>query len=355
MCIAVLTHHIRQSMPVFLGRGMVQAPWSKPSREADHGQPLFCRVVRRDATVGQASRLLDVEVVHFAGPALVIEAQEVRCRQRSVGAQTILRVLVPRVPLTDEDTDRKRQGGELAVARAHQGGPLPLVCSGQLYTLRPLMPERVGPVGELLVVQLPLRRDRTPDLPALSATKFAHALGGIPTVEQPIDLESSGEQRLQLRQPRLSQRRVLAKAPPLRWGPLSVETPPRLLAQVTSPIVRRGPGTARSADLNRYGPLGGGGARLPRTRGVVMMGFDGFEMPGAPVFFAQRVIQAAIESPRVTRVGVSHHVCHEHVAQRRAHLLGRPGTDAPRVRPIRRVGGIDQESRETGHGFMPCF
>jgi hypothetical protein len=238
--------------------------------------------------------------------------------------------------------------------RAHQVGPLPLVCRGQLSTLIALMPERLGPWGELLVVQLPIRLDRTHDLPARSATTCAHARGGIPTVEQHIDLDSSGSQRRQLRQQLLSQRRVLAKAPPLRWGPWSVKTPPRLLAQVESPSVRRGPGPERSADLNMDGPMGVVGARLPRTLGVVLRVFDGFERPGAPVFFAQRVIQADSESPLVTLVGVSPQVCHENVAHRRADSLGRPGTEAPRVRPIRRVGGLDQESRETGHGLMPC-
>jgi hypothetical protein len=246
--------------------------------------------------------------------------------------------------LTDEDTDRTRQGGELALERAHQGGPLPLVGSGQRYTLIPLRPERLGPWGELLVVQLPIRLARPHDLPALSATTFAHALGGIPTVEPHIELEGRGSQRLQLRQPLLSPCRLLAKAPPLLWGPLSVETPHRLLAPVESPIVRIGPGTQLETDLNRYGPSGVVRARLPRPRGVVMMVCDGFEMPCAPVLFAQRVIQADLERPMVTLVGVSHQVCHETVAQRRADSLGRPGTDAPRVRPMRRVGGLDQES-----------
>src|SRR6185295_15554903 len=32
-----------------------------------------------------------------------------------------------------------------------------------------------------------------------------------------------------------------------------------------------------------------------------------------------------------------------------------PGTDAQRVRPIRGVRGIDDESIDTGNGFLPCF
>jgi hypothetical protein len=289
--------------------------------------------------------LLDGEVVHCEGPALLKEAQDVRCRQRSVGAQNILRVLVPRVPLTDADTDRNRQGGELAVERAPQVGPLPLVCSGPRYTLIPLMPERLGPWGELLVVQLPIRLERPHDRPALSATQFAHALGGLPPVAQHSDLEGSGSQRRPLRQHLWSPGRVLANAPPRRWGPWSVATPHRLRAQGASPIGRRGPGPKLSTDLNRYGPMGVGRARLPRPLGVVMMVCDGFARPWAPVCFAQRVIQADSESPLVTLVGVSHHVCHANVAQRRADLLGRPGPEAQRVRPSRRVGGIDQESR----------
>jgi hypothetical protein len=75
------------------------------------------------------------------------------------------------VPLTDEDTDLKRQGIELALARSHQVRPLSLVCSGQLDALIPLMPERLGPLGEFLVVQLPIRLDGTHHLPAMTAAE----------------------------------------------------------------------------------------------------------------------------------------------------------------------------------------
>ena len=138
--------------------------------------------------------LFDVEIVHLDGPALLIDAQDLLCRQREVGAQKILRVFIPMVPLTDEDTDRKRQGGELTLERPHQVRPLPLVCSGQLDTLIPLMPKRLGPLGEFLVVQLPIGFDRTHDMPALTAAEFEQAIGGIPTVKEHIDLESRGQQ-----------------------------------------------------------------------------------------------------------------------------------------------------------------
>jgi len=100
------------------------------------------------------------------------------------------------VPLTDEDTDLKRQGVELASERPHEVGPLPLVCSGQLDTLIPLMPERLGPLRELLVVQLPIGLDCTDHMPALTAAEFQYAIGRIPTVEEHIHLESRGQPRL---------------------------------------------------------------------------------------------------------------------------------------------------------------
>jgi hypothetical protein len=74
--------------------------------------------------------LFNVEVVHLDGPALLIDAQDLLCRQRQVRAQKILRVFIPMVPLTDEHTDLKRHGIELAVERSHQVAALPLVCSG---------------------------------------------------------------------------------------------------------------------------------------------------------------------------------------------------------------------------------
>ena len=94
---------------------------------------------------------------------------------------------------------------------------------------------------------------------------------------------------------------------------------------------------------------------FPLALGVVMMVFDRFEMPGAFVFFVQRVIQAHIEGPRVALLGVGQQVCQNKVADRGSEVLGCPGTDAQRVRSIRGVGGIDNKPIDTGNGFMPYF
>ena len=144
----------------------------------------------------QPPMLFDREVIHLDGPALVIDAQDWLCRQREVGAQKILRVCVPRMPCADEDTDVKRQRGEPPLAWSHQGRALSSVWSGQLHALRPLVPERLGPWGALLVVQLPMGRDRTYHLPALTAAAFQPAMGRIPPVEEHVDLEARGQQRL---------------------------------------------------------------------------------------------------------------------------------------------------------------
>jgi hypothetical protein len=58
------------------------------------------------------------------------------------------------------------------------------------------MPERLGPLREFLVVQLPIGLDRTHHMPALTAAEFEQAIGGIPTVEEHIDLEARGQQLL---------------------------------------------------------------------------------------------------------------------------------------------------------------
>ena len=65
------------------------------------------------------------------------------------------------VPFADEHTDRKRQLGKLPLQGPYQRGPRPLVCRGPLHALLPLMLERVGPLGALLVVQLPIGLART--------------------------------------------------------------------------------------------------------------------------------------------------------------------------------------------------
>jgi hypothetical protein len=96
------------------------------------------------------------------------------------------------VPLTDEDTDRKRQAMEFALALPYEVRALPLVCSGQLHALIPLMPERLGPLGEFLVIQLPIRLDGAHHMPVLPATEFQQAIGGVPIVKEHIDLEARG-------------------------------------------------------------------------------------------------------------------------------------------------------------------
>src|SRR4029450_9319831 len=154
--------------------------------------------------------LFDVKSVYLDGPALLIDAQDLLCRQRQVRAQKILRLFVPKVPLADEDTDVKRQMVEPPLEWSHQVRALSSVCSGQLHALIPLVSERLGPLGEFLVVQLPIGLDRTHHLPALTAAEFEQAIGSIPTVKKHIDRETRGQQLVERRQHLLGQRCFLA-------------------------------------------------------------------------------------------------------------------------------------------------
>ena len=86
-----------------------------------------------------------------------------------------------------------------------------------------------------------------------------------------------------------------------------------------------------------------------------MVVVDGFEMPGPLVFCVSRVIQAHRKGPLVTLVGVGDQVGHDKVANRSPESFGGPGTDAQRVRPMRGIGGLNNEAIQTGDGFMPCF
>src|SRR5215217_2974367 len=137
---------------------------------------------------------------HFNGPTLLIDRQNLLCRQRESRAQKILRVVIPMVPLPDEHTDLKRHFAELPAPCPHQVSAGSLVCSDQLHALIPLMPERLGPLRELLVIQLPVGLDRTNHVPALTAAEFQEAIGSIPTVEEDIDLEPGREKLLEFAQ-----------------------------------------------------------------------------------------------------------------------------------------------------------
>ena len=67
-----------------------------------------------------------------------------------------------------------------------------------------------------------------------------------------------------------------------------------------------------------HGAIGVVGFLFALALRVVMVVFDGFEMPGALVFFVQRVIEAHIEGPIVALAGIGHQVCHDKVTKRSA-------------------------------------
>ena len=136
--------------------------------------------------------LCDVKVINLDGPALLIDAQDVLGRQREVRAQKILRVFIPRVPLADEDTDVKRQVGEPPLEGAHQVRALSAVWSGERHALIPLVSERLGPLGQLLIIQLAIRLERTHDVPPLTVAACEQAMGRLPTVKAHVDLEARG-------------------------------------------------------------------------------------------------------------------------------------------------------------------
>ena len=100
-----------------------------------------------------------------------------------------------------------------------------------------------------------------------------------------------------------------------------------------------------------HGAIGVGGVFLPLTLGVVVMGFDCFQMPRPLVFLPQRVIEAHVKRPLMGFVSVGHQVGHRKVADWRAQIFGRPRTDAQTVRPIGRVRCLDHEAIQTGDGF----
>lgn len=133
-----------------------------------------------------------------------------------------------------------------------------------------------------------------------------------------------------------------------------METPYRLLAEGESPSLRIGPCAECSADFHRHGAMGVVGGLCALALGGGRRVGNRVEMSCAFVLCTPRVIQAPRESPRVTLVGVGHHVGAKKVAERGAEVLGRPGTDAQGVRPMRGGRGIDDDAIDTSHGLMPC-
>ncbi len=80
MFVTMVTHHVGHRTHAFLGVSMVHAPLQKRQGDKNNGEPLFRRFVRLHPKIGQAQMLFDIEVVHFNGPALLIDRQDLLCR-----------------------------------------------------------------------------------------------------------------------------------------------------------------------------------------------------------------------------------------------------------------------------------
>jgi hypothetical protein len=93
------------------------------------------------------------------------------------------------MPFTDKHTDVKRQMLQAPLAGAYQVRALSSVCSGQLHTLIPLMLERLGPLGKLLVFELTIGLDRTDHMPSPATAESQQAIGRIPTVKEHVHLK----------------------------------------------------------------------------------------------------------------------------------------------------------------------
>jgi hypothetical protein len=355
MFVTMVAHHVGHSMHAFPGVRMVHAPWQKRQGDQNHGAPLFRRFVRLHPKIGQAPRLFAIEVVHCNGPALLRDRQDVLCRSRESGAQQILRVCLPMVPLTEKDTDCTWPRGKCPLERSHQGGPLPSAWSGELHALIPRRPERWGPLRELLVIERAIGRDRTHHLPVPTATACEPAIGSLPTVQESRDVASRRPQPLECLQHVVGQQRCLAQTPPLVRGSLLVETPHGLLPQGEAPLLGVGTCPAFEADFAMHRSMRVAGLLLPLALGVIVVRGHGFARSRVLVFFASRVIQTPREGPWIGLLGVGHSVSHNTGAHRCPEVLSCPGAHAERIRPMRGVGCLDTKSRQAGKGFLPGF
>jgi hypothetical protein len=259
------------------------------------------------------------------------------------------------VPLTAEHPDRTRQRVALALERPHPGSPLPSVWSGAPHALRPLVPKRLGPGGELLVTPLAIGLDRTKHVPALPAAPWQEPIGGLPPGEEHRDLDPGRQTLLQACEPVAGSARFLAKAEPRLGSPLSLETPHGVVAEGEPPSIRIGPSTKCEADFDMDGAVGVARVLLALTLAMVVVRCNRFEMTCALVFFTSGVLQAHRERPRVDWGGGGDQGRDGKAADRGSQGVGRPGTDAETVRPLGGIWRIDEEAIQARAGFLSCL
>lgn len=214
-----------------------QAPLQVSQAQKDHAEPFLRRLVRLQPEVAQAQGRVQVEVIHLARPAPLIPVQYRPHRKGGVGAEEVLRALVPIVPPGRVDADLERDLLDASVQGAHlvcSAGP---VCSGHLDCGVPPMPKPRFVVADLLPVQSAIGLERADDVPAVSAAELDQPSRSVPTVKERIDAPAPRERPAQIDQDLPCQPILALEAQALLRGTPAVEPADGLRPQVNPPRV----------------------------------------------------------------------------------------------------------------------
>jgi len=140
----------------------------------DHSEPLLNGFKRSQAEIAQSEGVLQVEVIDFHSPALLIISQDLLHTESQIGANEVLGALVPGAFLRDDRVDRFSEVFHVATDTACvvPGSFVRFVHSLERDALIRLVPERLVVLVNPYLVDPPVGLDGTDDMPLLSPTEL---------------------------------------------------------------------------------------------------------------------------------------------------------------------------------------
>ena len=160
----------------------------------NHSEPFLNGFKRSQAEIAQSEGVLQVEVINFHRPALLIRSQDLLHTQSQIGADEVLGELVPGAFLRDDRVDRLSEVFQVATDATCviPGSFVMFVHSLERDALIRLVPERPVVLVNPYLVNPPVGLDGTDDMPLLSPTELDQFLGSVSGVKEHVDFVTLG-------------------------------------------------------------------------------------------------------------------------------------------------------------------
>lgn len=303
-----------------------------------HCEPLLDGFEGLQAEVTETEDFLEIQVIDFHGPTLLIEAQGLLGRQGDVGAQEVPGVWIASAFFRNDDVDLLLDLLEMPMDGADEvGASRTRVYSLQRDLLVGLVLERLVVAVDALFLDLAIGLEGTHYLPFLAQAEIDQFRGGIPGVEEHIDLAVCWQERFQFQQHLPSQVVLAAIGQTIFLRSGAVEMTYFLLPQKQPGVEQKAKGTDLQMQLHVYIPVAPCLAFL-RALAVIVVIIHRLQVFGGFAFLTQTVIQTGQDLRLQPRFGSQFQQCaHHELLARLADQLHRPGAFSKEVGQCLRI------------------